>query len=267
MTNVTERDRRWESEARYFDRVAAGGEIRPIRSKTLARYSHPWRTWLIPEYRLRLAGTLAGKRALDIGCGEGQSSVLLAKLGAHVTGIDIAPGAVESARKRAALDDVSSNTAFVCGPLETCDLPDGSFDLIWCQSFLHHVIDDLPAVLDRIHRWLAPGGRAIISEPVSLSRWFRQFRLAFFRAPDATEDERPLEPSEIALIRRTFQTTSIRYFGLFGRLDQFVLSDGYEYSSSPRRALSNALRLTDRVVLSLPVIRRLASVAVIGGFA
>src|SRR5256885_1605136 len=100
--NAIEQQRRWEAEARYFDRVAARvTEIRPIRPRTYARYRHPWRTWLIPEYRLRLAGALVGKRVLDIGCGEGQSSVMLAKLGAHVTGIDISPGAIEAARESA----------------------------------------------------------------------------------------------------------------------------------------------------------------------
>jgi ubiquinone/menaquinone biosynthesis C-methylase UbiE len=190
---------------------------------------------------------------------------MLAKLGGHVTGIDISPGAIEAARERASLDGVDSNTTFVCAPLETCDLPDGSFDVVWCQSFLHHVVDDLPVLLDRIRRWLVPRGRAIINEPVNLSRRYRQFRLALFAPPDATDDERPLEPSEIALICRTFDRTSIKYFGFFGRLDQFVLSDGYEHSALSRRALSNVLRLADRLVFSLPALQALASVTVICG--
>src|SRR4029079_7280719 len=102
VTPEVERQRRWQSEASYFDRVAAREpEITPIRPRTIARYRDPWRSWLIPEYRLQLAGHLAGKRVLDVGCGEGRSSVLLAKLGARVTGIDISPGAIEAARSRA----------------------------------------------------------------------------------------------------------------------------------------------------------------------
>jgi SAM-dependent methyltransferase len=43
-----------------------------------------------------------GTRVLDIGCGAGTHSIFLARAGFHVSGVDLAPGAIDAARRRAA---------------------------------------------------------------------------------------------------------------------------------------------------------------------
>jgi len=67
--------------------------------------------------------------------------MILAKLGARVTGLDVSPAAIELARQRARVNGVSERTQFVCAPLDAADLPESFFDVIWIDQVLHHVLD------------------------------------------------------------------------------------------------------------------------------
>jgi ubiquinone/menaquinone biosynthesis C-methylase UbiE len=97
-------------------------------------------------------------RLLDVGCGIGGASRMAAMTGAEVTGIDLTPEFVETARvltKRAGLAD---RATFVATPAESLPLDDGSFD----AAVMVHVgmnIPDKQAVFAEVHRVLAPGGR------------------------------------------------------------------------------------------------------------
>lgn len=80
--------------------------------------------------------SLAGKRVLEIGCGMGFHSELLARSGANLTSIDLSPTSVEATRKRFAVRgltaDIREMDALKLGEL------DGTFDLIWSWGVLHH---------------------------------------------------------------------------------------------------------------------------------
>src|SRR5262245_30260984 len=133
MTSAShERSTRWASEVAFFDEAAADAEamLKPIDPAVIARYSGKLRWHNLEEYRYRVLGDLRGKRLLDVGCGDGANSVLLARLGASVTGVDISPAAISLAGKRAALNGVGDHCEFVCAPLETVPLAPGSFDIV-----------------------------------------------------------------------------------------------------------------------------------------
>ncbi len=78
---------------------------RLFRRKTFQR-----RTEIVRELLTRHG--VAGKRVLDLGCGSGEVSIVAARLGAQVTGLDIVEGMVQVARREAAAAGVAGSTDF-----------------------------------------------------------------------------------------------------------------------------------------------------------
>lgn len=103
---------------------------------------------------------LAGKRALDIGCGAGLLCEPLARLGADVTGVDAAPANIEAAARHA--EGMGLPIHYRHGELATLGL--GRFDLVTCLEVVEHVADK-PAFIAELRRHLAPGGLMVLSTP------------------------------------------------------------------------------------------------------
>lgn len=268
MSGHTEEETRWQREAAFFDQEAeaAMSRVKPVDPATIRRYGELRRRRFSKEYRFRVLGELQGKSVLDVGCGDGLNAMNFAKLGAHVTGIDISPKAIELAQRRAEVNQVASLTKFICSPLETADLPARSFDVVWGDAVLHHLIADLDNVMRRLVGWAKSGAVVMFAEPMNLSPWLRQLRLMLPIRTDATPDERPLEEGELEIIRRYLPDLHERHFGLFDRFTRFVLKDhDYEGASMIRKAVTNAFNWTDYLLLSLPVVKRLGGTSVLYG--
>lgn len=105
------RQDRWKSEAEFFDEWAAKAalNIAPTDPLALRRYSPPLRRKFNKEFRFLLMGSFKGKLLLDLGCGDGANAVMLAQMGAFVTGIDISPKAIELAWRRAEINGVKDS--------------------------------------------------------------------------------------------------------------------------------------------------------------
>jgi SAM-dependent methyltransferase len=263
------REERWQSEKDFFGAEASkiAGSVKPIDPCALARYgARRLRSAFYREHEFRLLGRLAGKHVLDVGCGSGGNAVLMVKLGALVTGIDVSPAAVRVAEERARVNGVSASTRFVCAPLELAALPERASDIIWCNDVLHHVIPELDLVMNVIVKWAKPGALLIVTEPVTLSRCLRRLRLLLPISTEATPGERPLEPAELAILRRRVPGLRTRHYSLFGRLDRFVLTNhNYERSSAWRRMTSWLLAHVDYALLTLPGVRRLGARVIMYG--
>src|SRR5262249_5848402 len=260
---------RWEQEAAFFDRQARKVEemALPIDPLAFQRYTRPGlRRRFNKEFRFRIIGNVEGKRLLDVGCGDGPNMAMFAQMGADVTGIDVPPGALDVAHRRAEANGVADSVHLVCSPIETADLPDGSFDVVWGDGILHHVLDELEPTVRRLARWVKEDGLIVFSEPVNLFEPLRRLRRLLPVHTDATPRGRPLVPAELEIARKYVPDLRIRHYMLLGRLDRFVLVNyNYERSSALRRAIVSTIDLLDYALLSLPLIDRLAGACVLYG--
>jgi len=145
--------------------------------------------------------SLAGRRVLDVGCGGGLLSESLARAGAQVTGIDLAPGMVEVARLHAAEGGLAIDYR-VASAEELAQAGPGQFDVVTCMEMLEHVPDPA-AMTASLVRLLAPGGALFVS---TLNRNLKSFLLAIVGAeyilrliPRGTHEyERLIRPAELA---------------------------------------------------------------------
>lgn len=102
-----------------------------------------------------LEGLPRPTRALDVGCGTGISSRLLADAGAHVVGIDPNPDMLAAARRSS-----PTTLAFRHGSAERTGCPDASVDLILAAQAFHWF--DPAAALEEFARVLRAGGRVAL---------------------------------------------------------------------------------------------------------
>jgi SAM-dependent methyltransferase len=118
--------------------------------------------------RLALAPWLrvdAGTRVLDVGCGVGRWSRLLAARGAEVTGVDLSPTMIGEARRRAAAAGLEGRCRFLVQDSAALDAG-GPFDLVLGVTVLQHILDPhaLRSAVERIARHVAPMGRIVLLE-------------------------------------------------------------------------------------------------------
>ncbi|MFN4113338.1 MAG: bifunctional 2-polyprenyl-6-hydroxyphenol methylase/3-demethylubiquinol 3-O-methyltransferase UbiG [Sphingomonadaceae bacterium] len=103
---------------------------------------------------------LAGKSALDVGCGAGLLCEPLARLGAEVTGVDAAPENVAAAAAHA--ESSGLDVRYMAGEVGALDI--GQFDLVTALEVIEHVADKR-AFIAALAARLAPGGLLVLSTP------------------------------------------------------------------------------------------------------
>ena len=150
--------------------------------------------------------SLNGARVLDVGCGGGLLAESLARSGANVTAIDLAPSMVDTARMHA-LDSGLSIDYRVESAESLAHAHAGKFDVVTCMEMLEHV-PDAAATMAVLGRLVTPnGGHIFIS---TINRNFKSFALAIVGAeylarlvPRGTHEyDRLLKPSEVARFAR-----------------------------------------------------------------
>ena len=121
----------------------------------------PWLKWATISSAISRIGIASGSSVLDVGCGTGWTSAFLAESGYRVVGLDVAPAALEIARRRASRWQF--DLEFVAADMQSFDL-DTRFDLVVVNDALHHVEDPAAAVA-QVAAHLSPGGWALFGEP------------------------------------------------------------------------------------------------------
>ncbi len=156
------------AEAEFFGKLAADW-WNPAGSSAMLHKITPVRSRLVRDAALARFGgdprsrqPLAGKSALDIGCGAGLMTEPLARMGAIATGIDAAPENIAAAAAHAQAGGLTID--YRAMSVEALAATGARFDLITCLEVIEHVAgrDSFFAGLASL---LAPGGLAILSTP------------------------------------------------------------------------------------------------------
>jgi SAM-dependent methyltransferase len=149
---------------------------------------------------LRLTGAGRSSRVLSLGCGIGDTELLLAPHVGHITGIDLSPAAIRQAREDAAMLEIR-NAHF-----EQATRVEGRFDIAIAIFFLHHLPDaELMALPHRLRRQLTPGGVFYSLDPSRqrLSGTIGRLVIPALMKRYQTDDERELGAEETASLYRT----------------------------------------------------------------
>lgn len=105
---------------------------------------------------LSLLGSVNDQECLDLGCGYGHYSELMAERGARVTALDRAPLMIKQAEARA------SAVNYFVADIETVRFAGNSFDIV-ISNLVFHYIDNIALMFRRVFGWLRPGGRFVFS--------------------------------------------------------------------------------------------------------
>lgn len=157
----------YEVERRKWDAMAA--KASPTRSLVAATddfQSYASRCSTMPGIS-EFLGDLQGKHVLEMGCGLGSLSLLLARSGANVTAFDISEGSVQVARDKAVAAGLADRIRFDVCPAEELPYEDASFDIAFGKAVLHHL--DAATAHPHLHRLLKPKGKAAFSEPMGMN--------------------------------------------------------------------------------------------------
>ena len=172
-------------EVAFFDDLAGGGEYDVFSPGTNEK---------IVGTCLQQAGLRPPARVLDLGCGSGVFTNILAKRGFSAIGVDISPAMVRRAQvKYPAVE-------FAVGDAEKLPFPDGSFDGVLLSGLLHH-FPDPSACLNEVRRVLKAGGVFAAFDPNRQNPFMYLYRdrsSPLYSSKGVSPNERPVLPRTLA---------------------------------------------------------------------
>ncbi len=200
---------------------------------------------------LKCTGAGKASRVLSLGCGIGDTEILLAPHVGHLTGLDLSPSAIRQARCDSA---GVPNIGFIEGTLESANIAPDSFDVVIAIFFLHHLPGAVPQLARQIAAILAPGGVFYSLDPsrYRLSGAIGELLFPKLMARYQSPNERQLAPAAAA--------ADFRHAGLDARHEY------YDFVSTPLagllpgwRAAYRLTRALDEALIKIPLLSRISS--------
>lgn len=194
----------------------------------------------ILEASMQYFGDIKGARLLDLGCGNGSTSLFFAKRGANVVSIDISKAAIVNLSQFCAKNSIDNITPVECSALDITKL--GTFDFVFGKFILHH-IEPFDMFAKILGDTVVSGGKAFFHENNAFSDlliWCRNNLVGKFGIPKyGDDDEFPLLPSEVENLREHF-SVNIKYPELifFGLVSVYLLKGNIH---KPMQQLDNYL--------------------------
>ncbi len=227
-------DRKAEAEAEFYDREA-DEFLADFREKDLRDQVDAFREevdcgedaaqWHKLPFAIRRLGDIRGKRVLDLCCGMGISTVVLAERGAIVSGMDISPKMIEIARRNLTFHGVDDHADVSVMSAEDLQFEDETFDALFGFVGLHHLQPELAG--KEAARVLKPGGRAVYVEPTSNSAVLRTTRALIPVPCLESPGGGSMTMEEFRIVGRPFSRMEMRHFELMARLDRLPGMGGH----------------------------------------
>jgi ubiquinone/menaquinone biosynthesis C-methylase UbiE len=191
-----------------------------------------------------------GCRVLDVACGIGFLSVLLARYGHQVVAVDISKSSVSYAKKLAASYNCADKIDFRIMDVSNLTLDSDSFDIVTGEDALHHIIK-YPGAVESIYRVLKPGGKAYFAEPFAFNPLINIMRFVNVLIKKY-KGEQFLGRNELKLLNSCFDKVEIEDKSIFYIFSRFF------YKPSPvNKKVNIFLKKTDDFFQSkIPVINK-----------
>ncbi|AHF98764.1 S-adenosylmethionine-dependent methyltransferase [Halostagnicola larsenii XH-48] len=209
-------------------RFSQGGELIDQREK---------------EAVLEAIAPLEDKDVLEIACGTGRFTVMLAARGANVVGLDISAAMLQRGRQKAQHVDVSGNLDFLRGDAGRLPFPDDHFDTVVAMRFFH-LADDPEGFLREMRR---------VSRDQIVFDTFNRFSSRSIYNWALPMGSRLYSKSEVSVL---LAKTELK---LEAVEDDFIVPYGF-YRSVPN-VFASPIRRLDSLVGTLPITDHLSSVS------
>jgi ubiquinone/menaquinone biosynthesis C-methylase UbiE len=178
-------------------------------------------TYSYALYLLKYHGII-GQEVLNIACGDGSESIILASMGAKmIHAFDISPLQIQLAKKRSLIDNLSERIDFRVMSVYDLKYSDSKFSLVYGYACLHHF--DIAKAAGEISRVMKQGGIAIFAEPFAGSLMMQRIRDMIPVKNDAVSPyERQLTNDDLMIMSKYFQEIQLKEFGLLNRIDRII---------------------------------------------
>lgn len=194
-------------------------------------------------------------KVLDVACGLGFLSVLLARFGHQVVAVDVSKNSIAYAKKLASLCNCYDQIDFRVMDASQLTFDLDSFDIVTGEDALHHIIK-YPGAIENIYRVLKPGGVAYFSEPFAFNPIINIMRYVNVRVKNH-KGEQFLGEKELKLLNSCFDEVKITDKSVI-----YVFSRFFQKPSELNRKINIFLKKTDDICQSkIPLIRRFYSLA------